>query len=175
MSRSLIGGDAGYDRRQRGQRMAEGAPRPFKLHVGDELLNQTKKKLESARFPDDIADGWEDGTPSSEVRRLRDFWLKSYDWRSEETRINNELPQYKQAVNVTGWGSLDIHFVHKRSSRPGALPLIFIHGCNFQLGYNRSHLSRARPFSGGSKNLTAAYRTGNSGRPSISRNVPKSF
>jgi hypothetical protein len=120
--------------------MAEGAPRPFKLHVSDELLNQTKKKLKSARFPDDIADGWEDGTPSSEVRRLRDFWLKSYDWRSEETRINHELPQYKQAVNVTGWGSLDLHFVHQRSSRQGALPLIFIHGCNSQLGYNRSHI-----------------------------------
>jgi hypothetical protein len=121
----------GYDRRH--ERMAEGAPRLFKLSVSDELLNQTKKKLESARFPDDIADGWEDGTPSSEVRRLRDFWLNSYDWRSEETRINNELPQYKQAVNVTDWGSLDLHFVHKRSSRTGALPLIFIHGCNSPL------------------------------------------
>jgi len=155
--------------------MAGGAPRPFKLHVSDELLNQTKKKLDSARFPDDIADGWEDGTPSSEVRRLRDYWLGSYDWRSEETRINEELPQYKQTIDVTDWGSLDLHFVHKKSNRPGALPLIFIHGCNLPTLLSMiSYVSRARPLLRGSQNFAPAYRTGNAGSSSLSCHVNRS-
>ena len=94
------------------------------------MLQQTRKKLENARFPDDLPNtGWEDGTPTSEIRKLRDFWLNSYDWKTEEEKINAEMPQFKLEVPVTGWGEIELHFAHKRSGRSDAIPLLFIHGC----------------------------------------------
>jgi hypothetical protein len=47
------------------QTMADRAPRPFKLLIGDELLDQSKKKLASARIPEDLNNGWEDGSPET--------------------------------------------------------------------------------------------------------------
>jgi pimeloyl-ACP methyl ester carboxylesterase len=56
-----------------------------------------------------------------------DFWRNNYDWRAEEYRLN-ALPQFMTAVDVDGFGTLDIHFVHARSSVPDAIPLLFLHG-----------------------------------------------
>jgi hypothetical protein len=110
------------------------SPRPFKVSVTDELLSKTREKLASARFPDELEDiGWQDGTPTSEIRRLTKFWLNSYDWKTEEAKINAELPQFKLDVPVTDWDQIELHFVHKKSSRPDAIPLLFIHGCNHPL------------------------------------------
>lgn len=106
------------------------SPEAFKIHVSDELLSTTQAKLANARFPDELENiGWEDGTPAAEISRLRDFWLDSYDWRAEEAKINSELPQFKLKVPVTGWDHVELHFVHKRSARQDAIPLLFIHGC----------------------------------------------
>jgi hypothetical protein len=58
---------------------------PFQINVSDELLHATGAKLAGARFSDELEDiGWEDGTPTAEIRKLRDFRLESYDWRAEE-------------------------------------------------------------------------------------------
>jgi len=105
-------------------------PSPFELNVPDELLRETRTKLENARFPDELENaGWEDGTSTTEIRRLRDFWLNSYDWKAEEKKINAEMAQFKLNVPVAGWGEIGLHFVHKRSDRSDAIPLLFIHGC----------------------------------------------
>ena len=56
-----------------------------------------------------------------------DFWRNHYDWREEEERLN-ELPQYKCPIDVEGFGTLSIHFVHAQSTSPGARPLLFVHG-----------------------------------------------
>jgi len=71
--------------------------------------------------------------------------------------INDELPQFKLEVPVTGWDSVDLHFVHKRSSRLDAIPLIFIHGCdpNSQNWYLLS--SKAGTFLGSAKDPTYAH------------------
>jgi len=112
--------------------MARRVPEPFQLNVSDELLRITRTKLEAARFPDELSDvGWEDGTPTTEVKKVTDFWLTSYDWKVEEKRINAEMPQFKLKIPVTDWGQIDLHFVHKRSGRQDAIPLLFIHGCKF--------------------------------------------
>jgi Epoxide hydrolase N terminus len=103
-------------------------PESFKINVSDELLRVTRIKLESARFPDELRDvGWQDGTPTSEIKPLRDFWLESYNWKAEEEKINEELPQFQMEVPVAGWDRIRLHFVHKRSTRPDAIPLIDIH------------------------------------------------
>jgi hypothetical protein len=39
------------------------------------------------------------------------------------------LPQYTTEIAVDGFGTLNIHFVHKRSQVENAIPLLFVHGC----------------------------------------------
>ena len=40
----------------------------------------------------------------------------------------NELPQFVTPVQIDGFGSLDIHFVHHQSPIKSAIPLLFVHG-----------------------------------------------
>jgi hypothetical protein len=116
-------------------------PKPFKINVSDDLLDLTKKKLKLSRLPDQLANvEWEghslhhspaltqvDGTPVAEVERLRNHWQNDYDWRKHEAEIN-QLPQFTLPVEVDDFGELTVHFVHKKSTSPDAIPLIFCHG-----------------------------------------------
>jgi pimeloyl-ACP methyl ester carboxylesterase len=61
------------------------------------------------------------------VKRLVDHWLNKYDWRIHEAELNR-LPQYTLPIQPEGFNVLNIHFVHQPSTRPDAIPLIFIHG-----------------------------------------------
>src|SRR3954469_11704013 len=60
--------------------------------------------------------------PIDYLRELVGYWLDGYDWRAEEARLN-ELPQFRTEID----GQL-IHFVHLRSARDDALPLLMTHG-----------------------------------------------
>lgn len=68
-----------------------------------------------------------DGTPVTEVKRLVGHWLNNYNWRIHEAEINT-LPKYIHPLNIDGFDTLNIHFVHKTSHHTNAIPLIFIHG-----------------------------------------------
>ncbi len=59
---------------------------------------------------------------SDHVRELASYWEREYDWRAAEAGLN-ALPQFTETID----GSR-IHFVHARSERPDALPLILTHG-----------------------------------------------
>ena len=63
----------------------------------------------------------------SKVRDVVDFWRADYRWREEEALLN-ELPQYTCDVEVKGFGVLDMHFIHKQSTVPSSIPLLFVHG-----------------------------------------------
>lgn len=105
--------------------------RPFTIAVGDEAVAALKAKLAAASFPAavDFSDDWGYGAPLSDVKRLARYWAEGFDWRAHEARLNALLPQFKTAIDVDGFGSLDVHFVHQPSSRPGSIPLLFCHGC----------------------------------------------
>jgi pimeloyl-ACP methyl ester carboxylesterase len=103
--------------------------KPFKVAVPDAAIKLLKDKLAVATWPDesDFSDNWAYGSPLSDVKRLAKRWADGFDWRKQEARIN-EMPQFTTKVDVDGFGELNIHFVHKRSSQPGAIPLLFSHG-----------------------------------------------
>jgi len=105
----------------------------------------TRQKLELTRLPREVPlsgdEKWRLGTPKSELEPLVDFWLEKYDWRAQEAEINARLPQFRTVIDlpstsitprpdseVSDSGKLRIHFVHKRSSNPNAVPLLFCHG-----------------------------------------------
>lgn len=103
---------------------------PFAVNVPDAELVQLYQKLDLTRWPDELEGaGWSYGAPLADIKRLATYWRESFDWRAQETKINDALPQFTTDVDVDGFGTLNIHFVHKRSSRPDAIPLLFQHGC----------------------------------------------
>lgn len=106
---------------------------PFKIAVPDAAIKKLKDKLAVSTLPDEaeFSNDWNYGAPVDDVKRLANYWRDGFDWRAAEAKINESLPQFKTAVTVGGFGELNIHFVHKRSSRPGSIPLLFCHGCEY--------------------------------------------
>lgn len=105
--------------------------KPYQIHVLDHKIDRLKQKLALTDFPDQDADleqdSWGQGPPVGEIKRLAEAWRASFDWRQVEAKLN-ELPHFIAQVNVDALGSFDVHFVHKRSSKPNAIPLLFLHG-----------------------------------------------
>lgn len=63
--------------------MSTAAPVPFKIHVPDELLEQTKRKLELARLPDQLLNVVWEGTLRHEPH-LIDRWHAGIRGRTVE-------------------------------------------------------------------------------------------
>ncbi|KAF8217429.1 Alpha/Beta hydrolase protein [Mycena galopus ATCC 62051] len=102
---------------------------PFNITVSDEQLDLLKQKLSLARFPDELDDaGWAYGAPLADIKRLVSRWKDDYDWRKHEALLNAELPQFTRDIVVDGFGTLNVHYVHKRSELETAIPLLFVHG-----------------------------------------------
>ena len=96
---------------------------PFAVHVDDAVLEDLRHRLALTRFPDQIAGtGWEYGTPIAYVHELVEHWRDTYDWRAQEARLN-ALDHFRTEID-----GQSIHFVHARSPRADALPLLLVHG-----------------------------------------------
>ncbi|KAL5640336.1 hypothetical protein ACGC1H_007564 [Rhizoctonia solani] len=106
--------------------------KPFNISVPDEQLNQLHTKLELTRLPDELdlppGQEWEWGIPLAVLKPVIDYWQNKYDWRAVEARINETLPQFTTYVDSESHGQQEVHFVHKRSENPNAVPLLFVHG-----------------------------------------------
>ncbi|OBZ72742.1 putative epoxide hydrolase [Grifola frondosa] len=108
--------------------MSDPVEHPFKLSVLQTDIDNLHKKLDIARLPDELDDaGWEYGVPLADVTRLLAHWKDGFDWRKAEAEIN-ELPQFTRDIDVDGFGTLNIHYVHQQSAAQNAIPLLFIHG-----------------------------------------------
>ncbi|KDQ55068.1 hypothetical protein JAAARDRAFT_340408 [Jaapia argillacea MUCL 33604] len=103
--------------------------KPFNIAVSDDQIDTLQQKLALTRFPDELDDAGRDyGVPLADVQRLVHRWRSGYDWKEHEAKLNEELPQFTTDIEVDGFGSLNIHYVHKRSQVEGAIPLLFVHG-----------------------------------------------
>ncbi|KAJ7600257.1 Alpha/Beta hydrolase protein [Mycena floridula] len=101
----------------------------FKIAVSDEQLALLRKKLDLHVFPDELEDaGRRYGAPLTDIRRLVARWKDGFNWRKEEARLNEELPQFTRDIEVEGHGTLNIHYVHQKSQVENAIPLLFVHG-----------------------------------------------
>jgi epoxide hydrolase len=95
----------------------------FRIEVPQPALDDLRYRLERVRWPSEIPGvGWARGVPVGYLKRLLDYWLRSYDWRSWEAKLN-EFPQFKTQID-----GQNIHFLHVTSSQPDAVPLIVTHG-----------------------------------------------
>ena len=93
------------------------------IDVPDGLLADLNTRLKMTRFPDYLeGSGWEIGVDTRYVTELVEYWQSEFDWRAYEEKLNR-LPNYTTTVD----GQL-IHFIHVRSAREDALPLLLVHG-----------------------------------------------
>ncbi|EGX89969.1 Epoxide hydrolase [Cordyceps militaris CM01] len=102
---------------------------PYTVAVPDDALAKLKSKLDALDLPQHVEFEDDDryGVPAADVRRLAAYWRDGFDWRAQERRIN-QLPQYLTPIEVDGFGTLNIHFVHQKSAHSGSIPLLFCHG-----------------------------------------------
>ncbi|EJD40184.1 alpha/beta-hydrolase [Auricularia subglabra TFB-10046 SS5] len=98
--------------------------KPFKVDLFA-AVPRLKAQLAETQLPmHNPIPGGEDnkwGITLARLTKLRDEWL-SYDWAAEEKRLNS----YKHFT--TEIDGTTIHFVHEKSGRDGAIPLIITHG-----------------------------------------------
>jgi epoxide hydrolase len=97
--------------------------RPFRIDIPQTELDDLRDRLARTRWPDELSGvGWTRGVPLDYLKELADYWRTGYDWRAQETRLN-EFPQFTTVID-----GQRIHFLHVRSPEQDALPLIVTHG-----------------------------------------------
>ncbi|MEU2943809.1 epoxide hydrolase [Nocardiopsis alba] len=102
----------------------------FEAHTSDSDLEDLRARLASARFPEaeTVANAgpgphrWEQGVPLADLVELVDHWRTGYDWRAFEERLDR-IGQFRTTIDGLG-----IHFLHRRSTRADAAPLVLTHG-----------------------------------------------
>ncbi|MDQ0642058.1 epoxide hydrolase family protein [Microbacterium murale] len=102
----------------------------FDAHATDADLDDLRARLAAARLPETETvfrpapdpQRWDQGVPLADLVDLVNYWRTEYDWSSFETRLNR-IGQFRTTVD-----DLSIHFLHRRSKRADATPLIMTHG-----------------------------------------------
>lgn len=113
-------------------------PRPFEVHVPDEVIDDLRDRLAHTRFLDDSPRRMPSGMTSGYLRELVGSWL-AWDWRAREEWLNRH-PQFLARV-----GDTDVHFAHLRAADPHAPALLVMHGWphTFALQLDFADLMRA--------------------------------
>lgn len=110
------------------------SPIPFTLHVDRTFVADLADRVRTARAPvavDGIEPTGAEGPTLANFSSIQDHWVNKYDWCSVETSINRDLNQFTTTVRplVSNHSLLTpLHFVHHRSPRSDAMPLLFVHG-----------------------------------------------
>jgi pimeloyl-ACP methyl ester carboxylesterase len=100
-----------------------GEVQPFTIDIPETVLVDLRDRLRRTRWPEPATtDGWAQGPPVEYVRDLCRHWAEGYDWRATEARLNR-WPQFRADIDGLG-----IHFLHVRSPRADAVPLVLTHG-----------------------------------------------
>ncbi|GAB3224828.1 hypothetical protein GCM10027535_26770 [Mycolicibacterium hippocampi] len=102
----------------------------FEAHTSDADLDDLRARLTAARLPEAETvyqaapdpRRWDQGVPLADLIEVVNYWRTGYDWRSFEERLNR-IGQFRTAID-----DLRIHFLHRRSARTDATPLILTHG-----------------------------------------------
>ncbi|HWO58528.1 MAG TPA: epoxide hydrolase [Umezawaea sp.] len=97
--------------------------KPFRVDVPQSRLDDLDRRLANTRWPaEPEGTGWADGVPVAYLKDLVEHWRTRYDWRHWEARLNAH-PQFTTTID-----GANVHFLHVRSAKENALPLLITHG-----------------------------------------------
>jgi Epoxide hydrolase N terminus len=96
---------------------------PFKIPLEAVEVEWILQRVAAYRWPPEPSDaGWRYGANQAYLKRLSAYWLNDFDWAEQVTRLN-QWPHFRAS-----FGGAQLHFVHRRSSRADAVPLLISHG-----------------------------------------------
>ena len=97
--------------------------RPFSFSFSDEELADLRRRIAATKWPDvETVPDESQGVKLGTMQKLARYWGTDYDWRKGEAKLK-AVPHF-----ITEIDGLDIHFIHVRSTRENALPMIVTHG-----------------------------------------------
>ena len=95
----------------------------FRIDIDQSELDDLQQRLAMVRWPEkEPVDDWSQGVPLGYLAQVCDYWQHQYDWRRCEAQLNS-LAQFRTRLD-----GLQVHFIHARSPRGDARPLILTHG-----------------------------------------------
>jgi epoxide hydrolase len=101
--------------------LMEDAVVPFKIEISQAAIEDLRERLRRTRYPEPPTDGSQGISPERVAQFCR-YWLEEYDWRVLEAELNLR-GQWRTRIF-----DLNIHFLHVRSSRKDARPILITHG-----------------------------------------------
>lgn len=115
-------------------------PKSIDIKYDTATVQNMMSLLKAAPFPDkapiDADSPWKLGIEYDYLKELKTIFQTEWSWEKLEKKIskyNNFLVHYECEGDV-----MDLHFVHAKSSRGDAIPLILLHGWP---GSSPEHLS----------------------------------
>ncbi|NGN67635.1 epoxide hydrolase 1 [Streptomyces sp. A7024] len=102
----------------------------FEARASDADLDDLRARLAAVRLPEAETvqrpapdpRRWDQGVPLADLVDVVDYWRTTYDWRAFEKRLE-QIGQFRTTIDGLG-----IHFLHRRSARADATPLLLTHG-----------------------------------------------
>ncbi|GAA5923048.1 epoxide hydrolase family protein [Sporobolomyces koalae] len=111
-----------------------GPPKPFKVDIPQSDVDELHRRLENARWPlaDPVANDLDDdkqihafglghGPSLALMKELAREW-RNHSWETAQSRMN-KFDHFKVGIEDN-----EVHFIHHRSSRANAVPMILVHG-----------------------------------------------
>jgi pimeloyl-ACP methyl ester carboxylesterase len=96
---------------------------PFNIEIPEERIDDLRRRIAATRWPSkELVEDRSQGVQLATLQELSRYWADEYDFGRIEARLN-ALPQF-----ITEIDGVDIHFIHVRSPREDAMPLIMTHG-----------------------------------------------
>ncbi len=97
--------------------------RPFTVEIEQAAIDDLQNRLAHTRWPEaETPDDWSQGIPLAYTREVVEYWRDEYNMQ----RLAERLNAYDNFL--TEIDGVDVHFLHVRSDRDDAKPLILTHG-----------------------------------------------
>ena len=95
----------------------------FKIDIPEEKISKIKDKVKNYpwKLISDLP-SWEHGTNLSYLKEICNYWIKEFNWKVFEKKINS-FQNFK--TNVDG---IDIHFIKEEGSGSNSKTLLLMHG-----------------------------------------------
>ena len=95
----------------------------FKIDIPQEKISKINDKVKN--YPWNLISelpNWEHGTNLNYLKEICDYWIKDFDWKIYERKINN-FQNFKTKVD-----NIDIHFIKEEGSGSNPKTLLLMHG-----------------------------------------------
>ncbi|KAI9654591.1 MAG: hypothetical protein M1831_005352 [Alyxoria varia] len=126
--------DAGVSDGLNFQFSASATPKPFKVAVDEKFIELTELKAKLFRPSRDVrgVPNFEDGPDQRNMTAIRDHWVNNYNWQDVQADMNKRFRHFTTTTHAAAGSNytepIPLHFIHHKTHRPKAIPILFLHG-----------------------------------------------